>query len=223
MCSMCMYFLKWAVPGVVFMHRVHVGVWKCLSIHNKQEEWTDDIVLILVAEPKLPLGSATISMCSGEEGGQGSVCTNFYYSNRMLVLVEHINTKFAKFSAHNNINIKLCLLSHCFCVCLPILDYLCLIILFNSTLGARAVAGSQFGRGVGNILLDNVKCQGSENSLLQCSKNSLHKGHDCDHSEDAGVFCNQGTGVFHRTCSVTVCVGSTLSVSDEQLLHFQLL
>ena len=66
-------------------------------------------------------------------------------------------------------------------------------------IGARAIAGSQFGRGVGNILLDNVKCQGSENSLLQCNKSPLHKGHDCDHSEDAGVFCNQGTGVFHRT------------------------
>ena len=81
----------------------------------------------------------------------------------------------------------------------------------------RAVAGSQFGRGVGNILLDNFKCQGSENSLLhvQCSKNPLHKGHDCDHSEDAGVFCNQGTQVFRRTCSLTVCVGSSLSVSDE--------
>ena len=102
------------------------------------------------------------------------------------------------------------------CVCLHVIRHL------NSTLGARAVAGSQFGRGVGNILLDNVKCQGSENSLLQCSKNSLHKGHDCDHSEDAGVFCNQGTGVFHWTCSLTVFVGSTLSVSDE-LLHFQLL
>ena len=77
--------------------------------------------------------------------------------------------------------------------------YLHTIIYLNSTLGARAIAGSEFGRGVGNILLDNVKCQGSENSLLQCNKSPLHKGHDCDHSEDAGVFCNQGTGVFHRT------------------------
>ena len=95
----------------------------------------------------------------------------------------------------------------------------------NSTLGARAVAGSQFGRGVGNILLDNVKCRGSENSLLQCNKSPLHEGHDCDHSEDAGVFCNQGTGVFHRTRSLTVFVVSTLSVmpSDAWLLHFQLL
>ena len=103
----------------------------------------------------------------------------------------------------------------CLSTIIVLCDYLHVIRYLNSTLGARAVTGSQFDRGVGNILLDNVKCQGSENSLLQCSKNPLHKGHDCDHSEDAGVFCNQGTGVFHRTRSLTVFVVSTLSVSDE--------
>ncbi|XP_072051705.1 scavenger receptor cysteine-rich domain-containing protein DMBT1-like [Amphiura filiformis] len=46
-----------------------------------------------------------------------------------------------------------------------------------------------FGRGVGPIFLDDVRCTGSEASLLQCS----HRGigtHNCRHSEDAGVICH---------------------------------
>ncbi|KAG7516091.1 scavenger receptor cysteine-rich domain-containing group B protein-like [Solea senegalensis] len=46
-----------------------------------------------------------------------------------------------------------------------------------------------FGQGTGAILLDNLKCIGTEESLLQCS----HIGrdvHNCDHSEDAGVTCS---------------------------------
>ena len=45
-----------------------------------------------------------------------------------------------------------------------------------------------FGRGTGDILLDNVDCRGDEGSLFSCS----HLGigvHDCSHSSDAGVRC----------------------------------
>ena len=45
-----------------------------------------------------------------------------------------------------------------------------------------------FGQGSGNILLDNLRCTGTENSLLSCPRNSLYL-HDCGHSEDAGVSC----------------------------------
>ncbi|XP_076867810.1 scavenger receptor cysteine-rich domain-containing group B protein [Brachyhypopomus gauderio] len=45
-----------------------------------------------------------------------------------------------------------------------------------------------FGQGVGAVLLDNVKCSGKENSLLQCSHIAWDV-HNCDHSEDAGVTC----------------------------------
>ena len=45
-----------------------------------------------------------------------------------------------------------------------------------------------FGRGSGDILLDNLICTGTEGSLLQCTHNGLFV-HNCGHSEDAGVTC----------------------------------
>ncbi|CAL8363598.1 unnamed protein product [Lota lota] len=46
-----------------------------------------------------------------------------------------------------------------------------------------------FGPGVGTILLDNLKCNGDEASLRECSHIAWDV-HNCDHSEDAGVTCS---------------------------------
>ena len=43
------------------------------------------------------------------------------------------------------------------------------------------------------IFLDEVTCNGTETSLLEC----FHVGwrnHDCSHTEDAGVICHNKTG-----------------------------
>lgn len=59
---------------------------------------------------------------------------------------------------------------------------------FISREGAVARKGGYFQSGVGDILLDDVNCIGTENSILQC----LHKGlrsADCRHDKDAGVTC----------------------------------
>lgn len=53
---------------------------------------------------------------------------------------------------------------------------------------SRGRALSSYGGGTGNIWLDNVNCQGTENSLWDCSKNSWG-AHNCVHNEDAGVEC----------------------------------
>ncbi|XP_040388863.1 scavenger receptor cysteine-rich domain-containing group B protein [Cygnus olor] len=56
----------------------------------------------------------------------------------------------------------------------------------------RAVAAlgeAPYGRGAGYIFLDNLKCKGSEPSLLRCS-HIRWDVHNCDHSEDAGAVCS---------------------------------
>ena len=45
------------------------------------------------------------------------------------------------------------------------------------------------------IHLDNVGCNGSEPSLLNCTSNEVGIN-NCDHSEDAGVRCNGRFGDF---------------------------
>ena len=54
--------------------------------------------------------------------------------------------------------------------------------------GAIARSRAYFGAGVGDILLDNVGCSGTESRLIDCSNNGIGV-HNCVHSEDAGVTC----------------------------------
>lgn len=48
-----------------------------------------------------------------------------------------------------------------------------------------------YEEGRGTILLDEVQCQGTEASLLDCVHSEWGK-HDCSHSEDVGVRCRRG-------------------------------
>ena len=53
----------------------------------------------------------------------------------------------------------------------------------------RALRGGEVPHGSGEIILDDLECNGSEQNLTSC----FHKGwgrHNCGHHEDAGVHCS---------------------------------
>uniref|UniRef100_UPI003AABF789 scavenger receptor cysteine-rich domain-containing group B protein-like n=1 Tax=Centroberyx gerrardi TaxID=166262 RepID=UPI003AABF789 len=57
---------------------------------------------------------------------------------------------------------------------------------------------AHFGRGEGPIWLDDVNCTGSESTLRECRHEGLGS-HDCRHSEDAGVVCEDYTDYDYST------------------------
>uniref|UniRef100_I3KMM0 SRCR domain-containing protein n=1 Tax=Oreochromis niloticus TaxID=8128 RepID=I3KMM0_ORENI len=64
-----------------------------------------------------------------------------------------------------------------------------------------APTNAQFGQGNGPIWLDDVTCTGNESKLSECQ----HRGfgsHDCSHSEDAGVVCEEVQILLLKNVSV---------------------
>ena len=56
--------------------------------------------------------------------------------------------------------------------------------------GAQGYRSARYGRGSGSILLDDVRCNGSETRLIDCPYDTDTS--DCNHYEDAGVACSSG-------------------------------
>ncbi|XP_030832919.1 scavenger receptor cysteine-rich domain-containing group B protein [Strongylocentrotus purpuratus] len=86
--------------------------------------------------------------------------------------------------------------------------------------GGVARSGGIYGQGSDPIYLDNVGCAGSESRLIDCSK-SEWGDHNCIHSEDAGVQCEDSptqtptqpaVKTSSRVVSVMASVGVCLSV-----------
>ena len=70
----------------------------------------------------------------------------------------------------------------------------------GSFLGGVPLNKGFFGNGSGPIILDNVVCQGTESSLLECATNPIGE-HNCDHSEDAGVRCEGAFNTSFLACN----------------------
>lgn len=52
----------------------------------------------------------------------------------------------------------------------------------------RVAKRAELGGGSGSILLDDVECEGTERTLLDCKRAKVGK-HNCVHDEDVGVVC----------------------------------
>ncbi|XP_033743626.1 A disintegrin and metalloproteinase with thrombospondin motifs adt-1-like isoform X9 [Pecten maximus] len=86
-------------------------------------------------------------------------------------------------------------------------DVICKMLGYIS--GGVAHGSAKFGAGQGNIWLDDLACSESATRLDQCGLRwSIH---NCNHNEDAGVFCFQDTWTT-TPCSVT-CGEGTLTRS----------
>ncbi|ELU00189.1 hypothetical protein CAPTEDRAFT_87486, partial [Capitella teleta] len=54
--------------------------------------------------------------------------------------------------------------------------------------GGVVITKSKYSSGSGQIWLDQVTCDGDEDSLVQCDHRDWGS-HDCSHNEDVGVAC----------------------------------
>ena len=59
-----------------------------------------------------------------------------------------------------------------------------------STEGLIMHNSNKYGPGTGNILLNDLDCNGNEKNLSDCQQNEFAT-HNCYHTKDVGVFCNE--------------------------------
>ncbi|XP_051746083.1 deleted in malignant brain tumors 1 protein-like [Ctenopharyngodon idella] len=83
----------------------------------------------------------------------------------------------------------------------------------------EAKRGAYFGQGSGPIWMDNVKCNGTESTLLSCQSNGRGV-HNCRQSNDAGVICSVSVRLVNgdNSCSGRVEVlynGTWGTVCDD--------
>ena len=64
------------------------------------------------------------------------------------------------------------------------------------TTGSRAFTDAQFGEGSGAVFLEQLWCNGTETSLLDCLMFTPLGISLCNHSDDAGIRC-YGMYVLH--------------------------
>ena len=65
------------------------------------------------------------------------------------------------------------------------------------SVSTESTAFTHFGEGTGPIHLDDVACQRSDASLLDCDHGGVGI-HNCAHSEDVGVICLTGLDISNN-------------------------
>ncbi len=83
-----------------------------------------------------------------------------------------------------------------------------LYILLSTDAVVTAIPGGYYGNSeVGDILIDNVRCTGTEANLLQCLSVGV-KNHNCHRKEHAGVRCRGR--VVYRVEWAYVCINNNI-------------
>lgn len=80
---------------------------------------------------------------------------------------------------------------------------------------AAATKAAHYGKGVGKIMLDNVRCEGSERTITQCRHHDWYKT-NCDHYEDAGVKCHAPELQGHQ---IRLSGGGSISEGRVEVFH----
>uniref|UniRef100_A0A8C3KYS5 Soluble scavenger receptor cysteine-rich domain-containing protein SSC5D n=1 Tax=Chrysolophus pictus TaxID=9089 RepID=A0A8C3KYS5_CHRPC len=78
-------------------------------------------------------------------------------------------------------------------------------------------SSAYFGQGSGPIWLDNVQCTGTETALSQCQARPPGLN-NCDHGEDAGVVCAEGT-VIKIPSQLRLVNGPSHCAGRVEVLH----
>eukprot|EP00118_Oscarella_pearsei_P024885 m.307022 g.307022 ORF g.307022 m.307022 type:complete len:605 (+) comp41827_c0_seq1:242-2056(+) len=82
----------------------------------------------------------------------------------------------------------------------------------------KAVTGGVFEPGTGPILLDNVKCDGTEGKLQDCNFDGWGVT-NCGHDEDAGVECEPAVPSSINNVTVRLVGGSSQAEGRVEVLH----
>ena len=64
------------------------------------------------------------------------------------------------------------------------------------------------------IHLEEVRCTGSENNLLECGHNGIGI-HDCAHGEDVGIICERKHGIANYNTEFILGLGLWSSLMHD--------
>lgn len=85
----------------------------------------------------------------------------------------------------------------------------------------RVIYSAGYGPGSGQILIDEINCQGTEKSIMECRHNEWGEN-DCEHNEDAGVVCARkqvarpGTFPIRLSCPQYTTGGTCKSCPEKR-------